>query len=125
MSGDAFPRAVAGIVGALFFAFGLWAFLAPQSFFDRIAAFPPYNVHLVHDLGAFQAGIGAVLLLALVFSDALLAALAGAGVGFILHVFGHVIDASKGGKPTDPFAVAAVMLVTVVAALLRARSQRS
>jgi hypothetical protein len=28
---------------------GLWAFLGPESFYASIAAFPPYNQHLLHD----------------------------------------------------------------------------
>jgi hypothetical protein len=37
----------------------------------------PCNQHLIHDAGAFQIGIGAALLLALVCPDALLVALTG------------------------------------------------
>jgi hypothetical protein len=53
---------------------GLWAFLAPPSFSDFID-FAPYNQHLVHDAGAFKVGIGAAVLLALWWSDALVVAL--------------------------------------------------
>jgi hypothetical protein len=36
----------------------------PRSFFDTLTAFQPYNQHLLQDLGAFQVGLGVVLLLA-------------------------------------------------------------
>lgn len=42
----------------------MWALVAPRSFFTSLATFEPYNPHLLHDIGAFQIGIGAVLLLA-------------------------------------------------------------
>ncbi|MDQ3958514.1 MAG: hypothetical protein M3273_09355 [Actinomycetota bacterium] len=49
---------------------GVWGTLWPQSFFDDfpalggawVAAFPPYNEHLVRDVGAFYLGYGALLL---------------------------------------------------------------
>ena len=55
---------------------GFWAFSAPESF-SRFIDYAPYNQHLIHDAGAFQIGIGAALLLALVCPDALLMALTG------------------------------------------------
>jgi hypothetical protein len=36
----------------------------PRSFFTALAAFEPYNQHFIQDIGAFQIGLGAVLLLA-------------------------------------------------------------
>ena len=44
---------------------GLWAFVTPKSFYDTVATFPPYNVHFIHDIGAFSIGLGAVLGLAM------------------------------------------------------------
>jgi multicomponent Na+:H+ antiporter subunit D len=51
--------------------------IAPTSFFEQAATFEPYNAHFIRDLGAFQIGLGAVLLLAAFSRDALLVALAG------------------------------------------------
>jgi hypothetical protein len=49
-------------VGAVFFlGIGLWEFSDASSFFDELADFPPYNAHFIHDVGAFHAGLGAVL----------------------------------------------------------------
>jgi len=44
-------------IGGLFMlVLGIWAFFAPASFADFVAF--PYNRHLLHDVGAFQIGIG-------------------------------------------------------------------
>jgi hypothetical protein len=75
-----FVRLVVHVCGASMLAVGLWALLAPASFASWIS-FPPYNEHLIHDAGAFQIGIGAALLLSLLSSDALIAALGGFLVG--------------------------------------------
>lgn len=61
-----FPRAVAVGAGVFFLAFGLWAMVAPQSFFDPVARFEPYNQHFVQDVGAFQIGLGAVQTLSVI-----------------------------------------------------------
>jgi hypothetical protein len=49
---------------------GIWGTIWPRSFFDDfpgagnawVAAFPPYNEHLVRDVGAFYLGYGVLLL---------------------------------------------------------------
>jgi hypothetical protein len=51
-------------VGLQFAVVGVWAMVDPRSFFDKLATFQPYNQHLLQDLGAFQVGLGVVLLLA-------------------------------------------------------------
>jgi hypothetical protein len=119
-------RLVAGLAGAVFAAFGTWAFAAPRSFFDAVATFEPYNAHFVRDIGAFQLGLGAVLLLALVWRDALSVVLVGVGVGATLHLLGHVLDRDLGGTPATDipfFAVVAVALVAAGVARARARPQ--
>lgn len=112
---------MAVVVGAVSLAAGLWAFVAPEPFFEAAATFEPYNVHFVRDIGAFQIGLGAVLLLAVIVSDALLVALAGVGTAAVFHVLGHVIDHDLGGEPAvdiPMFALTAVLLAA--AAIVRA-----
>lgn len=94
------PR-VAGSVGAVgFLLTGVVALVAPRAFFDAVARFEPYNQHFVQDIGAFNLGLGAVLLLAVgKRPDALLAALAGAAVGATAHVLSHVVGHDLGGTP--------------------------
>ena len=116
-------RAVTLLGGIVFVVFGLWAFFSPQSFFDTLATFEPYNPHLVRDIGAFQVGLGAVLLLVAILPDAHGAALLGVGVGGAFHAVGHVIDRDLGGSPgTDIpiFSVIAALLLWAGIAQLRA-----
>ena len=80
--------AAAILSAATMVVLGGWAFLQPTSFSDLIN-YAPYNRHLVHDAGAFQIGIGATLLLALVWTDALLVALTGFVVASGLHTISH------------------------------------
>ncbi len=102
-------------VGAAFFiGVGLWAFFGPRSFFDQLATFEPYNPHFLHDIGAFQVGIGAALAAALWRrTDAIFAALAGAGVGSAFHTVAHIRDNDLGGMDSDPyvFGIAALLLL--------------
>lgn len=119
MTSARFVTLMLWLAGLFFLAPGIWAFAAPHSFYDQVATFPPYNRHLLHDIGAFQIGIGVALLLALRWSDAPFAALSGAGVAASVHVISHIIDRDLGGDggQTGVFAVLAVLLL--VAAALR------
>jgi hypothetical protein len=44
-------KVVAAAAGLLLVATGLWAFAAPRSFFEVVATYPPFNEHLLHDIG--------------------------------------------------------------------------
>ena len=113
---------IALVVGVGFVGFGLWAFLAPQSFVDALATFKPYNRHFVHDIGSFQVGLGAVLIFAATIRDGLLAALSGVAIGSGFHVVSHLLDRHIGGKPGRDIAFFAVMtLVLAFAAWARTR----
>jgi hypothetical protein len=107
-----------------FLVLGAWAFLAPRSFYDNVATFEPYNLHLLHDLGAFQLAIGASLLAALVWSDGLTVALAGATVGAVVHDISHVMDRDLGGRSSDPWALGLLAVLLIVALALRIRARR-
>jgi hypothetical protein len=86
----AYIRVVATVVGVFLAVGGVWAMVAPESFFDTAATFEPYNQHFLQDIGAFQIGLGAVLLLAVwVSADALTVALLGVGVGGLAHAVSH------------------------------------
>lgn len=111
-----FARPVAWFVVVFWMASGLWAFFAPQSFFDTLATFPPYNVHLIHDIGAFSIGLGAVIALALTGMSAMRSALLGVGVGSLFHVASHVIDYDQKPDPLDVVGLVIVTALTFVAA---------
>ena len=125
-SADRFVWLVAVGVGLGFVVAGVWAFVAPRSFFDNAATFEPDNTHFVRDLGAFQLGLGAVLLLATWVRDALFAALAGVAVGAVTHVVARAIDRHAGGQPVvDIPAFGLVAGLLVAAAIVRARLVRA
>jgi hypothetical protein len=90
----------------------------------RFAAFP-YHEHFLHDLGAFQVGIGATPLLALVWRDAAAVALAGFLVANSLHAVSHAVDQELGGRASDPYVIGAVSLLVVAALVLRLRQRRT
>lgn len=92
---------VAVAAGVFFLGAGVWAMAAPSSFFESAALFEPYNQHFIQDIGAFQIGLGAVLVLAAVDRNgsALSAALLGAGLGAAAHVVSHVVGSELGGQP--------------------------
>lgn len=110
-----FPKAIATIAGFSFLLFGAWAMGAPRSFFDQLAEFHPYNQHFIQDIGAFQLGLAAVLLLAASARfDTLATALIGAGVGSLAHVIAHLLGTDLGGntaRDIPTFAIVTALLL--------------
>lgn len=121
---DRIVRGVTLIGGLFMLATGVWAFADPGSFFDAVATFEPYNEHFLHDIGVFQIGIGATLLLALVWTDALRVALTGFAAGAALHVVAHVMDGDLGGRATDPVGLGLIAAAGAYAAARRIRQTR-
>jgi hypothetical protein len=112
-------------VGALLFAgSGVWAFAAPQSFYDVIATYPPYNAHFIRDIGAFLFGLGAMLVGALAWRDVRLVVLLGGTVAAGLHWASHVIDHDHGGRAADPWLTGAfaLLILTGLVAQLTTRN---
>ena len=68
------PRAPAARCRVNTAVFWVWALTWPASF-AALIDFPPTNEHLLHDVDAFQLGLGVSLLLALVTADGLIAQL--------------------------------------------------
>ena len=125
--GRRLPRVIAILGGVSLLALGMWAMIDPSSFFDALATFAPYNRHFLQDIGAFQVGLGAVLLLAGVprRADGLAIALGGVGVGAALHVVSHVVGRDLGGTPaTDIPSFTALAVLLLAAAGLRWRDAR-
>lgn len=113
-----FPKIVGVTAGLSFLLFGVWAMAAPESFFDRIALFEPYNQHLFQDVGAFQIGLGAVLLLASLRPQlpTMPVALFGTGAGATAHAVSHVIGRDLGGRPSSDIPTFVLMAVLLLAA---------
>jgi hypothetical protein len=121
-------RVVGGIVllaAAFYTLFGAWALLSPRSFFETVAPFPPYNEHFLHDLGAFQLGLGAALFAALAIRGSLVAVLVGVAVGSVLHAVAHAVDAHLGGQPTDPWALGLLAVLVVLALVVAWRGEEA
>jgi hypothetical protein len=86
-------------LGAVELAWGGWAYAAPARFFAAFpgfghrwtAAYPPFNEHLIADLGATFLTLGALLVLAAMLDDARFttAALAGSMLFNTLHLAFH------------------------------------
>src|SRR6266567_9511929 len=122
MTANTLLRLLVLVAGLLLLASGLWAMLAPDSFYAVVATYPPYNRHLIHDLGAFLLGLGVTFGLALALSDALLVALSGNAIAGVAHFVSHVVDRELGGQPTDPLTIGLFALLLVALAVWRAAS---
>jgi hypothetical protein len=121
---ERFVRGAAIAGAALFLLPGAWAFADPASFYDTVALFPPYNRHLLHDVGAFQLGLGTALVLGLAGWSGLRVALWAAAVAAVLHAISHVVDRELGGRDTDPLALTLMAAVLIVAAVASGREGR-
>ena len=113
------------VCGAAMLIFGIWPLLLPRSF-AALIDYPPYNEHLLHDVGAFQIGIGAALVATWFSRDAVTVALAGFVVGSGLHVVSHIVDQDRGGHPADPWVLGLLCLIGALGlgVRLRRHSQR-
>jgi PPOX class probable F420-dependent enzyme len=114
-------KTISALLGLLAAVVGVWALGWPDSFSDAVD-FPPHQ-HFVHDVGAFQLGIGATLLLATIWADGLMVALAGYLVGGVAHTVSHVVDNDLGGSPAQTVAIAVLSLLAAVALVARWRQQ--
>jgi PPOX class probable F420-dependent enzyme len=81
----------------------------------------PQHEHFVHDLGAFQIGLGLGLLLALIWRDALATTLAAFLVANSVHTYNHVIDLDLGGRAVDVWLLASLSGLLALAVWLRLR----
>lgn len=102
----AYLIAATAFVGTVTTGIGIWCVLDPPSF-ARAVGFGEHQ-HFLHDVGAFQIGLGITLLLALIWADALAVALAGFIVANTVHTVNHVMDLDLGGSPAQAWALGAV-----------------
>ena len=115
-------RLLSASIGAVIAAQGLWAFLAPRSFFDAVATFDPYNAHFIRDIGSFQLGIGVAGVVGALRTRAVVVGLAGLATFQSVHVISHVVDRDAGGRPgVDIPAFGALAILTVVALVMAVR----
>ena len=113
------------ILGLITLALGIWAFVAPMSFFEVLAPFEPYNRHFLHDAGVLQIGVGVAMLLGAARRSPVEVALGGFIAFEALHVVSHVIDRDLGGRPAFDITALSILTIAGVAALIAGRRQRS
>jgi hypothetical protein len=119
-----FVAAATMLAGLAVSGFGVWALASPLTFAELID-FAPYNEHLLHDVGSFQIGIGATLLLALRWRDSLAVSLAGFVVGGSLHAISHLADLHLGGHVSDVLGLGGLALLCALALAMRLRHLRA
>ena len=122
------------VLGALNLAWGAWAILAPRHFFDTFpgfgqrwtGAYPPYNGHLVVDLGATCTTLGVLLVLAAVLRDRRVTTvvLAGVLVFSTLHLLYHATHHGLLHGASLAGSIAAVVLGVVGPAALLVLARR-
>lgn len=117
--GRGYVTTVTLLAGAGMLAAGIWCLAAPRSFAEAVRF--PYAEHFLHDLGAFQAGIGVTLMLAAIWSDALALALTGFLVANTVHAVNHAVDLDLGGRASDPWLLGLVSVLIAAALALRLR----
>jgi PPOX class probable F420-dependent enzyme len=110
---------VTALIGLLTAGIGGWCLIDPRSFAEFVG-FPAHE-HFVHDVGAFQVGLGVTLLLALIWSDALATALAGYLAANTVHTVNHIVDVDLGGSALQAWALGAASVALVIAFVLRLR----
>jgi PPOX class probable F420-dependent enzyme len=115
----AYLFAVTALTGATTVGIGIWCLVDPTSFADSVGF--GRHQHFLHDVGAFQLGLGLMLLLALIWADALATALAGFLVANTVHTVNHVIDLDQGGSAAQAWLLGAMSVALIVAFALRLR----
>jgi PPOX class probable F420-dependent enzyme len=98
---------------------GVWALFWPASFAEAVRF--PEHTHFLHDVGAFQIGIGLTLALAVPWRDPLAVVLTGFLVGNTIHTVNHAVDLDLGGRDSDPWLLGLLSVVVAVALVRRLR----
>lgn len=109
--------AVTAVVGVVTAGSGVWCLTDPNSFADAVG-FEAHR-HFLHDVGAFQLGLGIILLLALIWGDAFATVLAGYILANSVHTVNHVIDLDIGGSVAQAWILGAVSVALVPVFVLR------
>ena len=97
-------------LGALHVAFGAIMVVAPRTFYEEFAAYPPYNDHYIRDVATFYLAIGAVLVVAAARRSWQVPLLVLALVQYALHVLNHLWDIDD----ADPGWIGPVNVVTLL-----------
>jgi hypothetical protein len=123
-----------GALGVVELAWGGWAYLAPARFFASFPGFghrwtygyPPYNEHLVTDLGATFVTLGVLLVVAAALDDRRVSAVALVGVLVFnaLHLGYHAMHRGTMGGTDYGFSLLSLVLGILVPLALLALVRR-
>jgi hypothetical protein len=123
-------RAGLAALGLVELSWGGWAYFAPAQFFADFpgfghrwtAAYPPYNQHLIADLGATFLTIGALLVVAAALDDTRITTvvLAGAMLFNLLHLVFHATHEGTMAGTDYPLSLLALLFGVLVPAGLLA-----
>jgi PPOX class probable F420-dependent enzyme len=111
--------AVTALAGASTAAIGIWCLVDPRSFAELVRF--PVHQHFLHDVGAFQLGIGVGLLLSLIWADALATTLAGFIVADAVHTINHLVDLDLGGSVAQVWLLGVMSVALIAAFVIRLR----
>jgi hypothetical protein len=111
---------------------GIWATAAPRSFYDDfpgprswVSPLGPYDEHLVRDVGAFQLGLLAVVLFALVTLDrrVVQAALVASIVAGLPHLIYHLTATGPLSTADNVLSLTGLAAPVVIALILLPRTR--
>ena len=111
---------------------GIWAAAAPRSFYDDfpgtsswVSPLGPYDEHLVRDIGAFQLGLLAVVLFALVTLErrVVQAALVATIVAGLPHLIYHLTATEALSTADNVLSLIGLALPVVIALILLPRTR--
>jgi hypothetical protein len=121
-------------LGAVELAWGGWAYAAPARFFADFpgfghrwtAAYPPFNEHLIADLGATFLTLGALLVVAAVLDDSrvTVVVLAGSMLFNLLHLAFHAAHRGTMSGADYPVSLLALLFGVLTPAALLALVRR-
>jgi hypothetical protein len=119
-------RVIGAVIGAFYLVTGVWSFLAPLTFFSALANFAPANIHLFHDLGAFQVGLGLALTAPVVLGAPMRTSLVAVLGASVLHLVAHIEDVRLGGHPyTDLPALTLICVALAIALVIEVMAQHA
>ena len=119
-------RLVLLVVGISQLAVGVWAFVAPGSFYDVVATFPPQNDHFLKDVGSWNVALGLAAVIAARTPSWQRGMLGVLAIQYSLHAVSHAIDVGQATPESKGVSTLVLQVIgAVVLAALFARESRS
>lgn len=135
MTYRSWSRVALGYLALISLQVGVWAQLAPRSFYDHFPGLGrawvrvdgPFNEHLVRDVGGLNLGIAAVLIAAMItLSRPMIIAVSAATLLYgVPHLVYHMVNTDRLGTGDFVASVGGLALFAAVPVALIAISRRS